>query len=60
MWNKISKPNTSNWTKVSKQISNYPQYGYAIYGLSRYGITDRFIKVAKPVTSNWTKVPKPI
>lgn len=58
-WITVSKPNTSSWSKAGRNPTNYPQYGSAIYGTSKYGITDANIKVPKPSTSNWHSIPKP-
>jgi hypothetical protein len=59
-WQNVSKPNSSNYTKVGKNPINYPQYGSAIYGQSKYGITDANVKIAKPSLRNWVNIPKPV
>lgn len=59
-WTNIHKPNSRNYTKVGRNTTNYPQYGSAIYGVSKYGITDVNVRVPKPTIRNWVNIPKPI
>lgn len=50
----IPKPTGSNYSKVSKSLTDYPQYGSAIYGLSKYGITNDYTNIPKPTGASTT------
>lgn len=59
MWNNIAKPNTRNWTNLSKDVTNLALYGSAIYGVSKYGRVNAYTNVPKPTGSSWTNIAKP-
>ena len=48
-YTKINKPTGTTYTKQSRSV-NYPQYGTAIYGTSKYGIVNNYTSVSKPTT----------
>jgi hypothetical protein len=54
----VAKPTGANYTRTSKSI-DYPQYGTAIYGVSKYGIQNNYTGVSKPTGSTYTNVNKP-
>jgi hypothetical protein len=54
----VPKPTGATYTKASKSI-DYPQYGTAIYGTSKYGIQNNYTMTSKPTGAVYTKVTKP-
>lgn len=56
----ITKPVLTTYTAVKRDVVNYPQYGTAVYGTSKYGITNTYSSVNKPVTTTYTQIAKPI
>lgn len=57
-YTKVAKPTSTTYTKQARSI-NYPQYGTAIYGTSKYGATNTYTSVSKPTGTTYTKVTKP-
>lgn len=65
-WNKIAKPNSSNWNIISNDQSrgNSGEFGFGEFGVANFGqgsntAPDNWKKVTKPSTRNWNKVAKP-
>ena len=38
------------YTRVALSPTDYPQYGYAVYGTNEYGISDNYTRVPKPTS----------
>ncbi len=55
----IPKPTGTPYTNLERSASDYPQYGYAIYGTSKYGIQNTYTSIAKPTGTPYTSVAKP-
>lgn len=55
----VAKPTGATYTKASRSLPDYPQYGSAIYGYSKYGIINSYTGVSKPTGSTYTNVAKP-
>lgn len=54
----VAKPTDSTYTKQTKSV-DFPQYGTAIYGTSKYGIQNNYTSTSKPTGAVYTKVNKP-
>lgn len=59
-YTKILKPTTTNYSKVSKDLVNFPQYGIAVYGTSKYGQGSPYTTISRPVGTTYTNIAKPI
>lgn len=44
----VPKPTGTPYTNVPINTIDYPQYGYAIYGVSKYGLTNEYTNISKP------------
>lgn len=55
----VAKPTDATYSKSARSLLDYPQYGTAIYGTSKYGIQNNYTGVTKPSDSTYTKVSKP-
>lgn len=55
----IAKPTSTPYVSVQRNATNYPQYGFAIYGVNKYGIQNAYTSVSKPTSTSYTLVAKP-
>lgn len=46
----VPKPTDSTYTLNPRDSVEYPQYGYALYGIGKYGRQDTYSRVGKPNT----------
>jgi hypothetical protein len=58
-YTQVNKPASTTYSGVSRDIVNYPQYGVAIYGTSKYGRQSPYTSSAKPVSTTYSQVAKP-
>jgi hypothetical protein len=56
----ITKPIGTTYSGVSRDKVNYPQYGVAIYGTSKYGRQSPYTSSAKPVSTTYSTIAKPV
>ena len=60
MYTNIPKPVGTAYTNVNKAASDFSIYGSAIYGTSKYGVTNNYTGIAKPTGTAYTNIPKPV
>lgn len=58
-YTEVPKPTGTPYTVAPIDIIEYPQYGTAIYGTSKYGKQDTYTSVNKPTGTPYTTVAKP-
>lgn len=55
----VPKPTGTPYTNIPRSVTDYPQYGTAIYGISRYGVNNQYTTVGKPTGTPYTNINKP-